>query len=224
MLSYDSSGILLQRVPKPAAQLMRIGIFGGSFDPVHYGHLILAEICRECCQLDEVRLVPAAIPPHKQGDDRAPNEQRLDMLNLAIGGNPAVVAWDAELQRGGVSYTVDTLQALRDERPDDELFFLMGADSLFDVPNWRKPEKICELATLAVVNRPGSKPVDFQILSGVTSAARIQTFEQNQLEMPLVDISSSDIRARVAGGRTIRYQTPRAVEQYIATAGLYQDG
>ena len=91
---------------------MRIGIFGGSFDPVHYGHLILAELCRESCELDEVRLVPAAIPPHKQDQGRAPDEHRLRMLELAIGGHPAISAWDVELQRGGVSYTVDTLQAL----------------------------------------------------------------------------------------------------------------
>ena len=120
---------------------MRIGIFGGSFDPVHYGHLLLAEMCREQCELDEVRLVPAAIPPHKQGKGRAADEHRLEMLNLAVGGHQSIVAWDVELQRGGVSYTIDTLRTLRAEQPEDELFFLMGADSLFDLPSWREPRE-----------------------------------------------------------------------------------
>lgn len=193
---------------------MRIGIFGGSFDPVHYGHLIFAEICREHCELDEVRFVPAAVPPHKQDQGRAANEHRLQMLQLAIGGNPKLSVWDAELRRGGVSYTVDTLQALHDEQPHDEIYLLLGADSLFDLPNWREPRRICELATLAVANRPENPPVDFSLLEHVKSP-------QIVVPMPQLDISSSEIRRRVANGQSIRYQTPRAVEEYIASQGLY---
>ena len=201
---------------------MRIGIFGGSFDPVHYGHLILAELAREACSLDEVRLVPAAVPPHKQGQGRADGEHRLAMLDLAIGGNASIQTWDVELARGGVSYTVDTLRTLRDEHPNDDLFFLMGADSLFDLPNWREPKEICSLATVVVVDRPGSKPVDFDCLADVATPSQIETFERHVVKMPQVDISSTEIRRRIKDRLSIRYQTPRAVEKYIATAGLYE--
>ena len=201
---------------------MRIGIYGGSFDPVHYGHLLLAELCRESCGLDEVRFVPAAIPPHKLDQGRAADEHRVEMLKLAIGGNSHFDVWEVELQRGGVSYTVETLRELRAEHPENELFFLMGADSLFDLPNWREPAEICELATIAVVDRPGSRQVDFDVLQHVTSADRIEYFKKFVVAMPQIDVSSSDIRERIAKGRSIRYQTPRSVEQYLLTAKLYQ--
>jgi len=200
---------------------MRIGIFGGSFDPVHYGHLLVAELCRESCELDEVRLVPAAIPPHKQDQGRAADEHRLHMLQLAIGGHRSISAWDVELKRGGVSYTVETLRALREERPDDELFFLMGADSLFDLPNWRSPEEICELATLAVVDRPGNRKIDFEVLSEIVSPERIEHFRSHVVPMPQLELSSSEIRERVAQKKSIRFQTPRAVEQFIVEESLY---
>ena len=201
---------------------MRIGIFGGSFDPVHYGHLILAETCRESCHLDEVRLVPAAVPPHKLDMKRAPNEHRLEMLQLAVGGHPAIVVWDVELRRGGISYSVDTLRTLREERPQDELFFLLGADSLFDLPHWRQPEVICELACLVVVSRPGSEPVNMDSLAGIASADQISRYRDHLVEMPLIGLSSTDLRHRVQEGLSIRYRTPRAVEKYIETAGLYR--
>lgn len=200
---------------------MRIGIFGGSFDPVHYGHLLLAELCRESCRLDEVRLVPAAVPPHKQDQGRAADEHRVAMLELAIGAHPQLQVWDVELKRGGVSYTVDTLRALREAQPNDELFFLMGADSLYDLPNWREPKEICELATIVVVDRPGSNPVDFDVLSKITTPERLDSFRSNLVTMPQLEISSSEIRQQVGSGRSIRFQTPRAVEKYIETAKLY---
>src|SRR5690349_9388812 len=109
---------------------MRLGLLGGSFDPVHYGHLILAECCREQCHLDAVWFVPAAIPPHKQNHTLSAAADRIEMLKLAIGGHEAFSVYTGEIDRGGVSYTVDTLQQLHDEQPDRELFFLMGADSL----------------------------------------------------------------------------------------------
>ncbi len=202
---------------------MRIGIFGGSFDPVHYGHLLLAEMCREQCELDEVRLVPAAIPPHKQGKGRAADEHRLEMLNLAVGGHQSIVAWDVELQRGGVSYTIDTLRTLRAEQPEDELFFLMGADSLFDLPSWREPREICEIASIVVVNRPGSADVDFSVLDDIIPAERQAVLQRLVVNMPQMGISSTEIRDRIATGRSIRFQTPRAVEQFIEAASLYTD-
>lgn len=201
---------------------MRIGIFGGSFDPVHYGHLILAELCREACELDEVRLVPASVPPHKQDRGRASGEHRIEMLKLAIGGNPHLCVWDGEIARGGVSYTIETLREIRAKQPDDELFFLMGADSLFDLPNWREPTEICELATIVVVDRPGANDVDYSVLESVTSTERIEHFRSHLVRMPQMDISSTELRERVKSDKSIRYQTPRAVEQYIRTAELYR--
>jgi nicotinate-nucleotide adenylyltransferase len=201
---------------------MRIGILGGSFDPAHYGHLLLAETCREWCHLDEVWLVPAAVPPHKLGNDRAPDAQRFEMLQLAIGGHPSITASDVELRRGGLSYTVDTLRSLRSEQPKDELFLLMGADCLHDLPNWREPEVICELACLVVVARLGSQPVDLDLLSGIATDEQIARFRDHLVEMPLIELSSTEIRRRVRQRRSIRYRTPRAVEKYIQNEGLYR--
>ena len=112
---------------------MRLGLYGGSFDPVHYGHLLLAECCREQCRLDAVWFVPAAVPPHKQDATLSPANQRIEMLQLAIGGHESLAVYRGEIERGGVSYTVDTLEQLHREEPQRELFFLMGADSLADV-------------------------------------------------------------------------------------------
>jgi nicotinate-nucleotide adenylyltransferase len=201
---------------------MRLGLLGGSFDPVHYGHLILAECCREQCHLDAVLFVPAAIPPHKQNLTLSPAAARIEMLKLAIGGQETFSVYTGEIERGGVSYTVDTLQHLKDEQPDRELFFLMGADSLADLPNWRQPEKICSLAIPVVVRRAGSPEPNDAVLSRLMSPDRLALARQHRVEMPTIDLSASDIRRRVAAGRSIRYRTPRAVEKYIEAQGLYR--
>ena len=117
---------------------MRLGLYGGSFDPVHYGHLLLAECCREALTLDEVWLIPAAVPPHKQARELAPAKARLEMLELALGGHEQIKVSQVEIDRGGVSYTVDTLTAVHQLHPGASLFLLMGADSLLDLPNWRE--------------------------------------------------------------------------------------
>ncbi len=200
---------------------MRLGIFGGSFDPVHYGHLLLAEFCREQARLDEVWFAPAAVPPHKQNDTLSPDKHRVEMLRLAIGGHEAFVLSLLEIEKGGVNYTYETLERIREERPGDELFFLMGADSLADLPTWRKPERICELATPVVVARPGSPPVDFSAVDQFLSEDRIERAQALAVEMPLIELSSTAIRTRVREGQSIRYQTPAAVVQYIAANGLY---
>src|SRR5437016_3149034 len=126
---------------------MRLGIFGGTFDPVHYGHLVLAECCREQCHLDRVLFLPAAMPPHKTAYEITPGADRVEMLKLAIGGHPQFEVGTYEVARGGVNYTFETLQALTSQYSDAELFFLLGADSLNDLPRWREPQRICELAT-----------------------------------------------------------------------------
>ena len=172
---------------------MRVGIYGGTFDPVHLGHLVLAESCREACALDEVWFMPAAISPHKQTRPVTPGKQRLEMLRFAIAGHTQFKLSSWELDRPGPSYTVETLRHLKQEDPDRELFLLMGADSLADFPAWREPQEILKLAQLVVVNR-GDRAVDltpFIEAFGVSRAVEIQ-----QVNMPAIDISASAIRAR----------------------------
>ena len=193
---------------------MRIGIYGGSFDPVHYGHLLLAESAREQLKLDKVLLMPAATAPHKRGQESAPADARIEMLELAIGGHAALEISRLEIDRGGVSYTVDTLSALRAEHPGAELVLLVGGDTLADMPNWKDPEKVVALARIAVVDRPGIS-IDAVELTGA---------EVLSVSMPQGDLSSREIRSRVARGESIRYRLPRGVEQYILHAGLYANG
>ena len=201
---------------------MRLGIFGGSFDPVHYGHLLLAECCRETCRLDQVWFVPAAISPHKRQGAVASASQRVEMLRLATGGNEAFLVSTLEVDRGGVSYTVETLEAIRRAQPDAELFLLTGADSLADLPNWREPARICELASPVAAGRAGAPPPDYSVLAPLVSPDKLKTIRQLRVEMPAVDLRASELRRRVAAGLSIRYRTPRAVEKYIESQRLYQ--
>jgi nicotinate-nucleotide adenylyltransferase len=202
---------------------MRLGLFGGSFDPVHYGHLLLAESGREQLSLDQVWLIPAAVSPFKIGREQAPAKARLEMLELAIGGNEGLVASPIEIERGGVSYTLDTLAAIAREWPGAELFLLMGADSLRDLPTWREPRRILDLATPAVVRRGGSPEPDFVGLAPLVSSERLNEIRAVQVEMPLIELSSTDLRRRAAAGHSLRYRTPRAVEKYIESNRLYQN-
>lgn len=201
---------------------MRIGIFGGTFDPVHYGHLLLAETCREQCALDQVWLLPASVPPHKQERTLTPADRRTEMLDLAIAGHEAFIVSSLETERGGVSYTVDTLSTVHERHPDAEWFLLMGADSLHDLPTWRETQRICQLATPVVVRRRGAPEPDFNLLNGLVDKERLAEIRQHQVEMPVVEFSSTAIRQAIGAGRSIRYQTPRAVEKYIEAHGLYR--
>jgi len=201
---------------------MRLGIFGGSFDPVHYGHLLLAESCREQCRLDQVWFLPTAVSPLKQHGPQAADAARLEMLSLAIGGNPGLGICRIEIDRGGISFTVDTLGQLKQQDPARELFFLMGSDSLELFPEWREPRRICELATLVVVERPDSPGFDRAKLAAAIGEEHVARIEAHRVRMPLVGISSSELRARAAEQRSLRYLTPRAVEMLIETQGLYR--
>lgn len=201
---------------------MRIGLLGGTFDPVHYGHLLLAESCREQGRLDEVWFIPAAVPPHKQEQALSTPADRVEMLKLATGGHDAFRISEMELQRGGVSYTVDTLEAIHRERPGDELFLLMGGDSLHDLPTWRDPKRICELALPMTVGRPGAAEPDWNAIATFLSPERLAQLKAHHVEMPQVGISSRDLRRRAAESRSLRYQVPPAVERYIEAAGLYR--
>ena len=198
---------------------MRLGIFGGTFDPVHYGHLLLAECCREQCRLDAVWFLPAATAPHKRDREPTPAGQRIEMLELATAGNPAFSVCRYEADRGGVNFTVDTLAHFHAEDPSRELFFLLGADMLLDLPHWREAARVCELAVPVAVCRPGAGPIDFDCLGGIASRGTNRADSPPSVEMPEIGVSSTDIRRRVQAGQSIRYRVPRAVEKYIETQG-----
>jgi len=200
---------------------MRLGIYGGSFDPVHFGHLLLAECCREQLRLDEVWLIPAAVPPHKQSRERASGKARLEMLELALAGSEHLRASPLEIDRGGVSYTVETLAAIHQQQPAAALFLLLGADALHDLPTWREPARICELALPVVVHRGGAAEPNLAALAPLVSPARLDEIRAAQVQMPLMELSSTDLRQRTAQGQSLRYRTPRAVEKYIETQRLY---
>jgi len=194
---------------------------GGSFDPIHYGHLLAAEEVRAVLHLEEVLFIPAAISPFKMGRASTDTEHRFRMVELAIATNPFFRASRIEIDRPPPSYTVDTLRLLRaNHRPEDELYFIIGQDAVRDIPLWKEPEEIVRLAHLAVVTRPGTDFRAEQIVSWLPqSSPRIEI-----VPIPLLDISSTDIRARVASGRPIKYLTPEAVERYILEHGLYRHG
>jgi nicotinate-nucleotide adenylyltransferase len=199
---------------------MRLGLFGGTFDPVHLGHLLLAERCREECRLDQVWFIPAGTPPHKANDSITPGDKRAEMLEFAIAGHPQFSVNRMELARQGRSFTVDTLRQLHHEDASRELFFLIGADSLADLPLWRDPAGIAELATIVAVNR-GDRPLPnlegLQRQLGPAVCNRIQI-----VTMPGIDLSATDIRRRVREGKSIRFMTPRPCEVYIQQHGLYR--
>jgi nicotinate-nucleotide adenylyltransferase len=199
---------------------MRVGVFGGTFDPVHYGHLIVAEQCREQGRLDEVLFVLAARPPHKPAP-AARFEQRAEMLALAVAGQPAFRVEELEKDRPGPSYTVDTLAELRRRRPADELFLVIGSDTLLDLPTWREPRRVLELAALLVVGRPGSPRADAAAL-GERLAPPGAPVRLETVEAPLIGVASRDLRRRAAEGRSLRYLTPRAVECYVHDKRLYR--
>jgi nicotinate-nucleotide adenylyltransferase len=198
----------------------RLGILGGTFDPVHCGHLVIAEEARARLNLEEIRFVPSGQPPHKSGQTITPAADRLAMLRLAIAGNTAFTLTTMEIERTGPSYTVDTLSQLaRDEGPDCALHFIVGGDALPDLLSWREPARILALCTLVVVRRPDVKPVDLRDLQ-----ARLPALAEKLivLDGPQFGVSGTEIRQRVAEGLPVRYQVPEAVWAYIREHRLYQ--
>jgi len=201
---------------------MRVGVFGGTFDPVHLGHLILAEQCREQAALDQVWFVPAARPPHKLERSLTPFPQRLEMLSLAVAGHPAFRIDDLEKNRPGPSYTVDTLEELHQRCPDTEWSLILGSDSLPDLPRWREPARIVALAELLIVARPDWPTPSAEELRAALGLPSEAPLRSRLVAAPLIGISSHDLRRRVHDGRSIRYLVPRAVECYIDNHGLYK--
>lgn len=205
---------------------MRIGVFGGSFDPVHLGHLIAAECCREQARLDRVIFMPAAVPPHKQDRRLTPADDRVQMLRLAVGGHEAFTISTREIDRGGVSFTVDTLAQLRETHPAEELFLLLGPDAIVEFPTWREPARILQLAQPLVMVREvlddtNTFASDAQ-LAGLMGREQLAAVLAAAVRLPAIGIRASDLRAAVAAGRSIRFRTPRAVEAFITAHGLYR--
>ena len=193
----------------------RIGIFGGSFDPVHLGHLWIAEAAREQLSLDQVRWIPAATSPLKPHGPTASDEHRLQMVRLAISGNQFFTIDDREIVRGEVSYTVDTVAEIRSEQPEDEFFLIVGSDSLATFDRWHQPSRLLEMVTLAVIQRGGDAKIDFSILHDLCSEDRLGSIKNSVVSMPLIEVSSTDLRQRILSGTNIRYKVPAAVEAFI---------
>lgn len=191
----------------------RIGMFGGTFDPPHTGHLIVAAHVREELGLDRIIFIPAMTPPHKQDRAVTAGRHRLAMVERAIEGDPHFAVSDCELRRGGVSYTIDTVQDLLRTHSGAELTVLIGMDNLVDFSTWRDPEGILSRAAVVVMTRPGFThgPGDAPFLT-----------RMRLCEVPDIGIAARDIRRRVSEGRSIRYLVPAGVEEYVATHGLYR--
>lgn len=198
---------------------MRTGILGGTFDPPHIGHLLIAEESRSRLELDLVLFIPARQPPHKLNHPVTAFEHRLNMLRLALDSNPFFTLSLVEAERPGPSYTVDTLRELREKSSaGDELYFIMGSDSLVELPTWHEPQELIRLCYLAVLRRPGFEP-DLkaleEIIPGLTSRVVF-------IPAPPFEISSTEIHTRCEEGADIRYLVPNGVAGYIDEHGLYR--
>lgn len=192
--------------------MKRIGILGGSFDPVHVGHLIIADRAVEILRLDRLLFIPTAVTPHKRDRALAPARKRLAMIRAAVRGHPVLEASDMEIRRGGVSFTVDTLRTLRRRHPGARLHLLLGADSLGILHMWKDIREIVRLADFAVLGRPNHPG----------RRVPIKGMRIRRLDTPLVEVSSTEIRARVKRGASIRYLVPEAVRRLIARGKLYR--
>lgn len=198
---------------QPAANGQRIGVLGGTFDPVHIGHLVTGSNVRHELGLDVVLFVIAHDPWQKADRDVTPSALRLAMVEAAVAGHEGLAASDVEIERGGVSYTADTLQTLRARNPGAELFLIIGQDQAANFHTWERAEEVRELATLVVVRRPGSVGGP----SDLGASAR-------EVDVPSLEVSSSDVRARFCDGRPVDWLVPEPVVRFVRERGLYRQG
>lgn len=213
---------------------MRVAILGGTFNPVHYGHLRVAEEAREAMGLDRVIFMPTFITPHKADEEAAPASARLEMLRRAVSGNPYFSVSEMEIERGGKSYTIDTVRELKKKERDMEASLIVGNDSFNDITSWREYEELLKLASFIVVHRPGyavkkpaeALPVELarKFWYDSISGSFMSPFGTGitYLGTTLLDISSSDIRRRVREGGSVKYLLPPRVEDLISECGLYR--
>lgn len=199
----------------------RLGIMGGTFDPIHYGHMVAAETARIEYQLDNVLFIPTGNPPHKVDRQITDATLRLKMVELSIKSNENFLVSRIEIDREGPSYTYDTLKDLQKNFPDQELFFITGTDALKEMLTWREPQEILRLAKIIGASRPGYDAQDhLPVIFQKVPFAQDRIFE---LEIPALSISSTDIRSRVQHHKSIRYLLPEEVRLYIKTNNLYQN-
>lgn len=215
----------------------RIGILGGTFNPIHYGHLAAAEEVRDRLSLDRVLFIPSNLPPHKQ-DEKVPSAlQRMEMVRLATSGNAHFEPSAIEIERGGTSYTIDTIEALRQSYPGAELYFITGLDTFLEIQTWHEWAQLMPLCSFVVLSRPGYRFVDLMKIDFMKSAEkdlagldrgdlqhaviRLPAFTVYLEMIPLYDISSTDIRKRVRESLSIKYLLPEVVEIYIIKKRLY---
>lgn len=199
---------------------MRIGIFGGTFDPIHNGHLIVAEHVRAEMDLDQVLFIPAGRPWFKEGETLTDAHRRLEMVRLAIADNPHFAVSDMEVRRDGPTYTFDTLTELRGEMGEGVgLYIILGVDALNELHRWRRPCDVLDMATVIGIARPGAGTVDRTALESIRDGA---SGEVVILDGPLIDISAADVRRRMAEGQSVEGMVPRAVEEYAERHSLYK--
>lgn len=200
---------------------MRIGFIGGTFNPIHHGHLILSEYVRDNCKLDKVIFIPTGLPAHKVELAAEDPKIRLEMTKLGIESNVFFNVSDIETYREGISYTIDTIMELKKTYPKDQLYFIIGADSLFQLPTWKDYEKLISSINIIVVNRPGEK--NNLIRDKIKEYADLFGGNIIEVKSPLIEISSADIRNRVKNGKSIKYLVPKKVEEYILQKSIYKE-
>jgi nicotinate-nucleotide adenylyltransferase len=199
-------------------------LFGGSFDPVHFGHLIVAADAAEQIGAGRVVLIPSAHPPHKQGQNLSPAGQRLEMCRLAVADDPRFEVSDWEVHQPGPNYTLHTVRHFRQALPGEaSLYWLIGMDSLAELATWYCVRELLEACTLVTAVRPGFEQPDLARLADLLSPAQVRKLKQYVLQTPLIDIGATDVRTRARAGRSIRYLVPEPVRQYILERRLYRD-
>jgi nicotinate-nucleotide adenylyltransferase len=201
----------------------RVGLFGGTFDPIHVGHLMSARAVAERLGLDQLILIPSAKPPHKHAQVFAEATDRLEMVRLAIADEQSFELSDCEIRRAGPSYTIETVQHFRDRLGSEvELYWIIGADSLAELSIWRRIAELAELCQIVTACRPGFESPDLSPLTSLLSPQQIKRLEAGLLSTPLIDISATQIRRRVSERLSIRWLVPPAVARYIEQHGLYR--
>ncbi len=212
-------------VKKAAVMAKELAIFGGSFNPIHFGHLIVAECCLEQAQLDRVLFMPAATPPHKQNSTLAAPEDRIEMLQLAVGSHAKFEVSSQECNRGGISYTVNTVHDLIRQFPNDNFSLILGPDALQSLPSWKEPRRILGMIRILAIERHGIDDIE-QItqqpqLKELLSEKQLCQIKTDRIRVPAIGIRANQLREAIATGSSIRFRTPSSVERFIAHKQLF---